>query len=96
MSKKDKKKNGGLEGVLEVLSETDTQMKAVIVSEYKGRTNCHIRSFFRNDEDSDWQFGKGIVLDANELNTLIDSEALRDALEMLEGANKKKKKTKED
>jgi len=86
----------GIQGELAVLSESEfrgnQKCKVVVVKEYKGKAYCHIRNFYKNSDKDEWGFGKGISLDAFELNSLLQSKALETALEKLNKFERTSKK----
>ena len=86
----------GIPGEIEIISENEFRgtenCKAVVVKEFKGKTYCHIRNFFKTQDNKEWGFGKGISLDGYELNFLLNSKALEKALEKMLKLDKSIKK----
>jgi len=95
MKKEKKKKVQDIpEGEIGCLSEYTSgdyeNRKSITVAEYKGKVRCNIRTWYRKEGDTTWLPGKGVTLDADEIETIMDEELLETALEKMSKEDKKK------
>jgi hypothetical protein len=71
--------------ILSSYQKGDHEQIRVLTSTYKDKESIHIRSFYNTEADSEWKFGKGVAIPADDSEG-IDSviEGLQKAKEYLE------------